>query len=179
MIMSVKNKEFEYIVFLINEWRKTCNISERVLTKLRLQKLLFLLSTVEITVDVNSKGLLQYFNHFYALPYGPVEIDIYHSMNHNGDFNNISFNGNFCVIDDLENVNESEIEMNFKKQAKRSIELLKSKKRNYLSMPVFDLVAITHQWSVWINSFSAAQMLGGKQFPMKLDAICNSEVKAC
>lgn len=71
-----------------------------------------------------------------------------------------------------------EIEMNFKKQAKRSIELLKSKKRNYLSMPVFDLVAITHQWSVWINSFSAAQMLGGKQFPMKLDAICNSEVKA-
>ena len=68
---------------------------------MRLQKLLFLISTVNATST--DKGLLNTFNNFYALPYGLVESDIYNSMN-NGDFENIKFNGNQC---DLPKLNEN------------------------------------------------------------------------
>lgn len=173
---QTKNKQFEYIVYLLKKWQDEQGIkSSTLFTKLRLQKLLFLVSTVDTAEGRN--GLLDYFDNFYALPYGPVEIDVYASMNKNG-FTSISFNGNYCKYDRLDDSLFSDIDETFKALALKSVDMLKDMKRNYLTMPVFDLVAITHQWSAWQNAFGVARMLGGKQFPMEIDSICNSDVKA-
>ena len=45
-------------------------------------------------------------------------------------------------------------------------------------MPVFDLVEITHQWTIWKISMDIAQLLGRKQVKMYADEICNSLIKS-
>ena len=87
-----KNLLFEYLVFRLDEWKK--NIEKRnekvpAFTKLRLQKILFLVCAWN--VENTNRKLLNIFNQFYALPYGPVEIDIYEAMKNNQTFKHISF----------------------------------------------------------------------------------------
>lgn len=173
---QIKNQYFEYIVYLLNDWLVNSNLNMTgVFTKLRLQKLLFLVSTIGVSKKEN--GLLDYFDNFYALPYGPVEIDIYASMNKNR-FQHIKFYGNLCKASNLDANIFKGLDPVFKSKAKTSVDLLKAKGRNYLSMPIFDLVSLTHQWTVWRNSFAVARMLGSKSAPMRAEDIRSSKIKA-
>lgn len=173
-----KKSNFEYIVYRLNDLKNEFQIQDdSIFTKLRLQKLLFLVSTINATSD--DKGLLKTFDNFFALPYGPVESDIYNSMNNN-DFKNIKFNGNKCELPNLnDNVFESLPEQS-KTLVNNSIEKLKEKGviKEYLKMPVFDLVNITHQWTVWQVAMSIANMLNSGSESMSTDDIINSSVKA-
>lgn len=45
-------------------------------------------------------------------------------------------------------------------------------------MPVFDLVNITHQWTVWVVAMYVANMLNSGGELMSTDDIINSSVKA-
>lgn len=173
---QIKNQYFEYIVYLLNDWLVNSNLNMTgVFTKLRLQKLLFLVSTIGVSKKEN--GLLDYFDNFYALPYGPVEIDIYASMNKNR-FQHIKFYGNLCKASNLDANIFKGLDPVFKSKAKTSVDMLKAKGRNYLSMPIFDLVSLTHQWTVWRNSFAVARMLGSKSAPMRAEDIRSSKIKA-
>ena len=73
-----KNLLFEYLVFRLDEWKKNIeNTGKSVpaFTKLRLQKILFLVCAWNATNT--ERKLLNVFNNFYDLPYGPVEMDVY------------------------------------------------------------------------------------------------------
>ena len=93
--MSNKKLLFEYLVFRLDEWKKQLNNTNKILlSKLRLQKILFLVCACDATNE--NRRLLDVFDNFYALPYGPVEMDIYEAMKEDGSFQNIHFTG--CLL---------------------------------------------------------------------------------
>jgi len=173
-----KALNFEYIVYQLNIKRTELKISDdSTFTKLRLQKLLFLISTINATRE--NKGLLDYFTKFYALPYGPVESDIYNAMN-TQKFENIKFEGNKCFLDDLNDSRFKTLDNSYKYLVENSIEDLAKKRpiKEYLTMSVFDLVNITHQWTVWKVAMTIAKMLDSGSEPMSPNDIIDSRIKA-
>lgn len=174
--IEYKKLLFEYIVSLLCNWQKQLpSNSDSDFTKLRLQKILFLISAWK--TDINNKGLLNIFDRFAALPYGPVELDIYDSMCGNSPFSNIKFEGNCCKTESLENADFSSLKSNDKILAEEAISTFIQGKKNYLTCPVFDLVDITHQWTVWQVSMSIAELSGSKKEEMSTDDICSSSIK--
>ena len=144
-----KNLLFEYLVFRLDEWKK--NIEKRnekvpAFTKLRLQKILFLVCAWN--VENTNRKLLNIFNQFYALPYGPVEIDIYEAMKNNQTFQHISFNGNECIYCKLESAMFASISSVHRKWIDEAMDDFVKNDRKYLTMPVFDLVDITHRVTI-------------------------------
>ena len=173
-----KKITFEYIIYKLNELKDEFQIQDdSIFTKLRLQKLLFLISTVNATSS--DKGLLNIFNNFYALPYGPVEKDIYEFVE-NGDLENITFSGNKCDISKLNDSIFWCLSDKIKYLVTSSVDKLKEKGviKGYLEMPVFDLVNITQQWTVWTVCYSVAEMLNNGSEPMRTLDILDSYIKA-
>lgn len=166
---------FEYLVYLLEQWRLNSHPNlTGVLTKLKLQKILFLVASVNATVEYHP--LLDVFNKFYALPYGPVEIDIYEAMK-SSEFKNIKFDGNNCE----QNLNESQfINLNesLKSAMNASLQTIKDMGVDYIIMPPFDLVSITHKWTSWQVAMHVAEMLGNRKEYMSTEDIYNSSVKA-
>lgn len=156
-----KNLLFEYLVFRLVEWGK--NIEKKnekvpTFTKLRLQKILFLVCAWN--VDNTNRKLLDVFNQFYALPYGPVEIDIYDAMKSNQSFRHISFNGNECIYSKLVSSMFTSISSVYRKWIDEAVDNFIRNDRKYLTMPVFDLVELTHKWTVWQIAMQYAKLCG-------------------
>lgn len=174
-----KNLLFEYLVFRLVEWGK--NIEKKnekvpTFTKLRLQKILFLVCAWN--VDNTNRKLLDVFNQFYALPYGPVEIDIYDAMKSNQSFQHISFNGNECIYSKLVSSMFTSISSVYRKWIDEAVDNFIRNDRKYLTMPVFDLVDITHRWTAWKITMEIASFLGNKKESMTVESICKSPIKA-
>lgn len=171
-----KNDLFEYVVYKLDQWYKETHEGQTLqITKLRLQKILFLLCAVNATKD--QKRLLLVFNRFAALPLGPVELDIYEAMKDNL-FSHIHFDGDDCRVGALERVSFETIDAENRQMVDEAVVALKAKGRNYLTMPIFDLVDLTHQWSVWQTAKLVAYIFGHKSETMSADDICGSIVKA-
>ena len=173
---QTKRVLFEYLVFLLIKWAKELQPGREIyLSKLRLQKILFFVSTINSTRDQHP--LLDIYNKFYALPYGPVEIDIYDAMNDNS-FSRISFDGNYCLYNNLMVSEFNEISDELKLVLENAVSSLKSIGFDYLFSPVFCLVDITHKWTVWEVSMKFAEIMGRHREIMSTESICDSKVKA-
>lgn len=156
-----KNLLFEYLVFRLDEWKKDIekrNEKVPAFTKLRLQKILFLVCAWN--VENTNRKLLNIFNQFYALPYGPVEIDIYDAMKNNKIFQHISFNGNECIYSKFEPSVFISISSRSRKWIDEAVDNFIKNDRKYLTMPVFDLVELTHKWTVWQIAMQYAKLCG-------------------
>lgn len=175
--MDKKYLLFEYLVFRLDEWKKQLNNTNKILlSKLRLQKILFLVCACDATNE--NKRLLDVFDNFHALPYGPVEMDIYEAMKEDGSFQNIHFTGNNCEYNIFNESIFSELSYEERRWVDDAIKKFKSENKKYLTMPVFDLVEITHKWTVWSISMDIAELLGKKQMKMSAEEICDSLNKA-
>ena len=174
-----KNLLFEYLVFRLDEWKKKIekrNEKVPAFTKLRLQKILFLVCAWN--VENTNRKLLNIFDQFYALPYGPVEIDIYEAMKNSQTFQHISFNGNECIYCKLESAMFASISSVHRKWIDEAMDDFVKNDRKYLTMPVFDLVDITHRWSAWRITMDIASFFGKKIEKMSVKSICCSSIKA-
>lgn len=118
------------------------------------------------------------FDNFYALPYGPVEMDVYEAMKSDKAFKYISFNGNKCVYSNLEKTRFKGDESKEMKWVDDAVNVFVQDQRRYLYMPVFDLVELTHRWSAWKISMDIATILGNKKEEISVESICDSSVKA-
>lgn len=177
VIQRLENKKllFEYLVYLLEQWKQEKHpLSKDTFSKLKLQKILFLVASVKATKE--NHPLLDVFNKFYALPYGPVEIEIYEAMN-NGSFKNLSFNGNDCKYN-LKEQDFTDLDTNHKKAMFEAILAIKELGVDYIIAPPFDLVDITHKWTSWQIAIQFAEMFGNKREPMSTEDIINSTVKA-
>lgn len=167
---------FEYLVFRLNGWRSQLdNVNIVSFSKLRLQKILFLVCAYEATND--DRKLLNVFDNFFALPYGPVELDIYEAMNEKHSFKHMYFEGNNCVCNDMTDSLFEEIPNDERSWVDEAINAFRNENKKYLTMPVFDLVEITHKWTVWQVSMDIAKFLGSKKGIMHSEDICDSPVK--
>jgi len=157
-----KKLAFEYVVFKLIEWFKSCmsqstnmefNASND-LSKLKVIKLHFFVTAI------NSKenNLLSIFDKFYAMPYGHVESDIYNDINEIEryiiDVSNLKIKEEFITT--LE-YSFSTLDSIVKKEIDASIEALKLKDERFVLNSATQLVEIGHTWYSWKNVFLFAR----------------------
>lgn len=173
--LNMKLEIFEYFVLKLFDWKKSKgNNSNIPFTKLQLQKLLFLTSASNSTDKAH--GLLDIFDNFYALQYGPVEMDVYHAMSNDYRFKFLTFENRECTIN-YKNQGPLNITNEQKFLVDSSIDFLRKENDEYVNMEAYKLVNITHGWTVWQVAMATANLLDSKMGKMSTIDIINSNVK--
>lgn len=172
MRITKKRTLFEYFVICLYKWRKELVSNDSAFTKLQLQKLLFLASSLNATME--SHYMLDIFNKFYALRYGPVEMDVYDAMQSNS-FTHINFVGNDCLLKN--GISELSIAKEDQLIIDNAILNLRQKNEKYVLYSPFQLVDITHGWTVWQISMAVADLCGSKKERMRTEDIICSTIK--
>jgi uncharacterized phage-associated protein len=131
-------------------------VSKYKLSKLKLLKLLFFASVV----NVDGKYLLDdVFDKFYAMPYGPVESDVYDHIsmvtNYAIDNRSICLRNPGSVI----SYNES-FSKEICQRISESVKKLYDINPSLFTMSSFDLVELSHKADSWRIVYSAAQRQG-------------------
>lgn len=177
--MNQKKIGFSYMVSCFLNWYQERNNIEIIddcysaFSKLSLLKLLFLASAIKVDANGSESDLLDIFQNFTALPYGPVESDVYNSIIDNsipiytiGD-RTIWIKEKACLtIDD-----------SLKKRIEHSIEALKKENPDLINKNAFQLVEITHKWKSWSEAYSFAEFISQRGYPMKVEEIKNDPTK--
>lgn len=147
------------------------NIDMCGLNKLKLLKLLFFVSVLK----VDDKYLLDdIFDNFYAMPYGPVESDVY---------NNISNLTNYIVGDKNISLKEG-ADFTYPQKTcdplyariDKCVNALYDKNKALFNMPTFDLVELTHKADSWRIVFAEAQKKGKYSLHMPKEIIKETTV---
>ncbi|MCR5151991.1 MAG: SocA family protein [Prevotella sp.] len=170
-----KQRLFEYFVIQLDQWKKEVSVNNiHPFSKLQLQKLLFLTSAQEATQQ--SHPMLDMFDRFYALKYGPVEMDIYDAMTQ-GTFESLSFGERSCQINNEKTDFLKSIPVEQKTMVDNAISMLRKRNSLYILKDPFELVEITHGWTAWQVAMMIADMLNSKMERMTTSDICNSSQK--
>lgn len=132
--------------------------NEAGLSKLKLLKLLFFAVVIDARKTEGSKLLDSVFDNFYAMPYGPVESDVY---NHLSELNNYSFtNQSMSFSGDVDDFYYDDLCPDLLMQIAQSIRLMIEENNNILTMSAFDLVELSHKAVSWQIVFSEAKRNG-------------------
>lgn len=174
--METKIEIFEFIVHKLKDWfMEKNNIfsledfnRKNDFSVLKLIKLHFLVSTID---SAKNDNLLNEFT-FYAMPYGPVETDIYSRIKDNPNFTSFSvdnFKSNFRndnYIGNWENINLiSTID--------QSILKLRDIDDNLINADAGSLVELTHKWNSWKSTYLEARKNGFYSKEIKNENIVN------
>lgn len=153
--MIAKLKAFEYFVYKLTLWYneafETDVFKDNDLSKLKIFKLHFF--TTAISTSPGDNGLLRVFDDFHALPFGPVESDIY---GHLGDLEYFSITSSMLTLKKGINI-EDIAHTEYKQDIDNAIELLQKSQFDLIKKTAFDLVEISHQWSCWSIVFEYAK----------------------
>lgn len=171
-----KTLQFEYAVHKLMEWYKqTVSNPEQTIyrhfTRLTSLKLIFLMSATKDPLNEN-RDLLNVFNNYCAMQYGPVEVDVYSAIVYK---NTQYFNfGNYELTikktpDSFKGLSDEE-----KTRIERAIDLLKQHNSNLISLRASQLVNITHKWDAWFSAMSIAEWYGKGSEKMTTESIRNS-----
>lgn len=157
-----KKIAFEYLIFKLIEWFKSCQglendtefNSHNDFNKLKVIKLHFFV----VAINSNSNNLLELFDQFYAMPYGHVESDIYNGID---DLDRYEIGVSNLIIKNayVDNLEQSfsELPIKTKTEIDESIELLKKEDNCFITHSALELVEISHTWYSWKNVFSLAR----------------------
>lgn len=144
MAVNPKILNFEYLLSELIKWHdELLGDLPNDLSKIKVLKLMFFVSAVD--ADNDNEGLLDIFDEYYALPYGPVESEVYNSLE-NLQFYNINRNST---------VKKDDIDISFENESinrlkiKSAVDKLKSTNPELIKMKPFDLVELSHKWSCW------------------------------
>lgn len=172
-----KNQAFDYMISLFKEWHITetgdCDAYKTAFSKLSLLKLLFLTSA---TSNDENPDLLDVFDNFYALPYGPVESDIYNDINADNINNYTITERSIREKSNHESVNQN-ITADDKSRIKEAVELLRSKNPKLITLNAFELVEITHKWDSWQSAYSFALFMEQQSAKITQESIRNDSNK--
>lgn len=164
---------FEYLMYHLIEWYKNVvsnnQIQNKHFSRLTALKLLFFVSTIKDTEN-EERDLLDIFNNYCAMQYGPVEIDIYTAIVSEKtklykfgvrELTNIS--EDYTIFDSLNS--------NDKRRIDRAILLLKKRNSKIISYSASLLIDISHKWNAWQNAMSIASMLGRRCESISINSI--------
>ena len=164
---------FEYLVYRLIEWyREVVSDPQRInkhFSRLTALKLLFFVSTIKDTEN-GGKDLLDVFNKFYAMQYGPVEIDIYTAIV-DGKTQLYKFGVHELIVNSENNAIFDLLNNQDKNRIDRAIMLLKNRNPKIISYPASTLIDISHKWEAWQNAMSLASMLGRRCENMPTNSI--------
>lgn len=163
--LNIKLDCFEYLIdILARKYNK--NIQD--FTTLRLIKLLFLVTGVSTTNE--DAGLTDIFDNFVAMPYGPVESDIYAAIQRDG-LKRYSVSASGCYLKKEEPFHISD---ESKRSLETAVDYLLEKNPQILSIQPFELVDITHKWSCWRVCYKFALNSGKRSITIPSQMIQNS-----
>lgn len=170
MISEEKIPLFEYIVYRLVEWYKevVSNNQEKIdrhFSRLTTLKLLFFVSSIKDEQNCN-KDLLDIFNKFYAMQYGPVEADVYTAIVHSKTKKYALGTRKLTICTptmDFGTLNQVLI-----KDVDNAIDLLKKKNPQIISYNASQLINISHKWDAWKNAMGVANILGKGSEPMSI-----------
>lgn len=139
------------------------------LSKLKLMKLLFFVTTVEA-----EKWFLldNVFDNFYAMPYGPVESDVYNNLS---SLRNYTISGNNLYVKKGAEFTYR-LDQTIKGTIDSSIDKLKLINPAIFTMGAFELVELSHKADSWRIIFSQAQSIGNLSRHIPNDVIKMSKV---
>lgn len=174
--ITQKIQVFEYMVSRLARWYVDLNKAEATpekplteeaalsgFSKLKLFKLHFFVTAV--TSDKEKKeDLLSIFDNFYALPYGPVESDVYNNLG-------------YTVIYSIDNSVEKRtgnpggkyfegLDSQIRQQVDAAVDALRDKNEQLINYSAYDLVNLSHRWPVWMMMYNAAKIKGRNCEPM-------------
>lgn len=168
-----KNQAFSYLINKMIEWHKECSQDEdyaKKFTKLFLLKMLFLIAAIKTRED---EDLLDTFDNFYALPYGPVESDIYDNMS-NDEIPIYSITDRGLSEKRVENI--WELEADEKEKLNESLRKVRERNENLITKSAFELVEITHKWECWNKAFKFAKFTGSGSAKMSKELIRGEKI---
>lgn len=165
--MAITNKKilaFEYLLSRLLQWQKENGVTEGM-TKVKALKLLFIVASI----PVEGKDLLSIFDQFYAMPYGPVESDVYDAMVSDKleyyDFTGVILQSK-STYKVANNLSDKDIRL-----INASIDCVKKMKKDLINMSAFDLVEYTHTWSCWQDAMFTAHILSIGSYLMSISDI--------
>ena len=174
--MNTKTKKillFEYLVYRLIEWYKDYASNQQNInnhfSRLTTLKLLFFVSTIKDAENKN-RDLLDIFDSFCAMQYGPVEIDIYTAIV-NGETTLYTFGVHELVQTTQDYSIFDSLDLQCKRRIEKAILLLKEKNPKIVSYPASLLIDISHKWDAWQDAMSIASMLGRRSENMSINSI--------
>lgn len=142
-----------YIVKQLYDWCLELGMSKEQaiekLDKITVLKMIFFIAGVSghpTKDDTKDYGLLEIFDHFLAMPYGPVEKDIFEKYEIISKFINEN-------LDNKQELSEEGVEGNYIDLINKGINTIRKYNNKLISYRSFKLVDITHKWSCWRNVF--------------------------
>jgi uncharacterized phage-associated protein len=155
MEANLKLNAFEYTLEKLGEWYMEVNSTTTFpsFSKLKAFKLLFFVSSAE--AHGGSLGLLETFDNHHALPYGPVESDIYDGLQNMTNF----YLKGYDILPKIDRDNYDSVALDVKTKIDEAITTLKKKNTQLITLNPFDLVDISHKWYSWQFTFDLAQKL--------------------
>lgn len=164
---------FDYMLSLFEQWYKEEGkgaVDFGNCSKLSMLKLLFLTA---VPKDENPNDLLDTFDNFCALPYGPVESDVYNAIQ--------SDKLPSYTITERSIAKKEIAELPYKMEdyisVKDAVNALKAKNKNLIFLNAFDLVNITHKWESWKQSITFAKLMDMSSYKMTVESIRNDRNK--
>ncbi|MCE4067320.1 SocA family protein [Chryseobacterium gleum] len=162
----------KYILYKFSVWYEESygNSESNDLSVLKSLKLIFLLATVNS--DKPNENLLDIGFKFVAMPYGPVETEIYDSYREKTITDIIDTNGINSSF--LKSINYDEVLSHLsgeKKIIDNSLSILKSKNYYLILKSASYLVDLTHMFNSWKQNYKKALILGKYSFDIPNDDI--------
>ena len=160
--MDTKIEIFETIVHRLKDWfmeeNKITSIekfnSSNDFSILKLIKLHFFVTAINSNID---PVLLNKFD-FFAMPYGPVETDIYRKIKDDSKFSNFSIN-NFKTTF-TNNIPSKNIDEELKNSINEAISTIKKIDSCFINADAGSLVELTHKWDSWKIVYAKALRSG-------------------
>lgn len=169
--MNKKEQAFVYLIDQLIEWHKFLATDGKgildTFTKLKIIKLLFFATAIDSDKD---NELINLFDNFVAMPMGPVESDIYNSINNNRITKYIISDGRLTI-----NNVETPIDQSVESMIDLAISKLKAINLNLILYTAFDLVDLTHRWDCWKITYSYAKANGKGSMPIPANLIRSSD----
>lgn len=166
---------FKNIVFYLKDWyMEKMSITEidefnqtNDLNILKIIKLHF------FVVAINSKNndLLLNNNEFHAMPYGPVETNVYNTYKLNPNFTEFTISNEKIFF--LNNPQRPELPEQYSTAIIESINALKKIEPELILADAGLLVELTHAWNSWKKNYNLARLCGKYSHPIPKDEIKN------
>lgn len=134
-------------------------------------KLLFLAAAPK---EQGGSDLLDIFDNFYAMPYGPVEIDIQKAM---CEDKLPSFSVKYRSIEPREgseSYNAKRYNDKFYHRVRNAVNDLRKENEKLVLLNAFELIEITHRWSSWNRAMDFAEFMKQLSAKMSIDSIRDS-----
>lgn len=162
----------KYILLKLGDWFYELNPNsiDNDLSVLKTLKLIFLLATIK--KDEKDSNLLDLGFTFKAMPYGPVESDIYDAYQ-KGDLSIISNKG--LDYKSLKDFRFDSINSNIIDIIDKNISLLKNENYYLISNNASYLVDLTHLYNSWKENFNKAKAQGRYSLEIPTEEIRNEK----